>query len=236
MTVIATEGQFARYSSLVKMSDTPEKFEFHTDVMTANETGTPTYTLGTVLGTYLASPTGTAGANVGTGNGVMGAITVTPATGLEVGIYTVKITKAASNAGDFVVVSPGGRVVGNGTVGVAFSQGGIAFTLADGATDFVVGDSVPITVAGTSKVAVSKATATDGSQVPSAIYLGNSFGATQDTTLVSATDTKVLALTRGKVIVAKEALKLDASFASAAQIASAIAALVAKGILPEASY
>lgn len=36
--------------------------------------------------------------------------------------------------------------IGDGVVGSAFSAGGLAFTLADGATDFVAGDSFTIAV------------------------------------------------------------------------------------------
>jgi hypothetical protein len=55
MPVFATEGQFSRISSLMKMSDTPERFEFHTDVVTANEAAPITYNLGTVLGKVTAT-------------------------------------------------------------------------------------------------------------------------------------------------------------------------------------
>lgn len=141
MTVIATEGQFARFSSLVKMNDTPEKFEFHTDLITANETTTPTYQLGTVLGQVTA----------------------------------------------------------------------------------------------TGKWKISVQSASDGSQIPAALVLGNSFGAIADATLVANTDTKFIALTRGKVIVALEAMKLDASFGTGTQKQFAYDSLKAKGILVEAT-
>jgi len=56
-------------------------------------------------------------------------------------------------------------VVGNGTVGVAFSGGGLAFTLAD-ATDFAIGDTFTITVAaGSGHYAAHDPAATDGSEV-----------------------------------------------------------------------
>lgn len=79
-----------------------------------------------------------------TGNGTMGTITV----GNEAitGTYTLTITEAAANAGDFSVTDPNGSVIGTGTVGVAFSAGGLAFTLADGSTDFAVGDTFSIAV------------------------------------------------------------------------------------------
>lgn len=86
-----------------------------------------------------------AAAVVGAGNGAMGAITV----GADAipGVYVLKIIEAASNAGDFQLEDPHGNLVGLGTVAVAFEGGGLSFTLADGATDFVVGDTIAITVA-----------------------------------------------------------------------------------------
>jgi len=143
MTVIATEGQYARFGALVKMNDTPERFEFHTDVVTSNEAAPVTYTLGTVLGKITAS----------------------------------------------------------------------------------------------GKYIVSKQAAADGSQVPAAIYLGDGkMGAIVDTAVPATTDTPVLVLSRGKVIVAKEALKLDASFGTNAQKQFAYDSLKALGILVEASF
>lgn len=141
MTVIATEGRYSRFGALVKQNDTPENFSFHTDVLTANEAATPTYTLGTVLGKITAS-----------------------------GKYIAAVE-----------------------------------------------------------------TAVDGSKVAAAIYLGNSFGEIKDTTLVAATDTKVLALTRGKVIVSKEALVLDATYNTQAKKDAVYDSLKALGILVEAS-
>lgn len=142
MAVFATEGQFSRYSSLVKISSVPEKMEFFTEVVTANEVAGVTYSLGTVLGKVTA---------------------------------TGKFVKCVR-------------------------------------------------------------TAADGSQVPAAIYLGDGkLGAIVDTAVVAATDTPVLVLARGKIIVAKEALKLDASFGTAPQIQTVYDALKTLGIFAEAS-
>ena len=140
MTVIATEGQYTRFSSLVKWLDAPEKPELFKDVLTMND-AVATLTLGTVLG---------------------------------------KVTT-------------------------------------------------------TGKFKVCLQTATDGSNTPAALYIGDAFGATADTTLVAATDTKVLALVRGKAVVAKDALKLDSSFGTAAQKQTAYDALKAIGILAESA-
>lgn len=97
----------------------------------------------------LASVTLTASAaalGTNTGNGAMGAITVSA--GARHGNYTLTIVEPGANVGTFVVTDPDGIQVGDGAVASAFSAGGLAFTLADGATDFVAGDSFTISVIG----------------------------------------------------------------------------------------
>jgi len=111
--------------------------------------GAGTYTVDTsqtASSTTITATSASAEAGSNTGNGAMGAITVSNTA--KPGDYSLKIIKAAANAGDFQVKDPDGLVVGNGTVASAFSGGGLAFTLADGETDFVLGDSFTITVAG----------------------------------------------------------------------------------------
>jgi hypothetical protein len=142
MTIIASETKFGKYSDLVKASDTPEKFEFHTDVVTANEASQVTYSLGTVLG---------------------------------------KVTSSG-------------------------------------------------------KYVVCVRTAVDGSQTPAAVVVGDGkMGAVGDIVVAATTDTPVLAITRGKVILSREALKLDASFDTAPRKQAAYDALKAVGLLVEAS-
>ena len=158
-----------RYSDVIAHEYAPE-LAFCRDVVTVYEGSEVTYQIGTVLGKTLVSGSATATAGTNTGNGTMGTVTVSGTA--EIGTYSLRITKAASNAGDFVVVNPSGAVVGNGTVAVAYSGGGLAFTLADGANDFVVGDTFSIAVTGTVKYKRVEATATDGSQKAAAIYVG----------------------------------------------------------------
>lgn len=99
---------------------------------------------GTVLG-LIATGAASAAAGAGnTGNGTMGAITVGSAA--QVGDYVLTITAAAANAGTFSLVAPDGTSLAAGTVAVAYSQGGLSFTLADGATDFAVNDTFTISV------------------------------------------------------------------------------------------
>lgn len=107
--------------------------------------GVPFNRNGEMIGLEASAGTAVGAAVAGnTGNGTMGTVTVSA--GAKEGVYLLTITTAASNAGTFVVEDPDGITVGVGTVAVAFSKGGLAFTLADGATDFVVGDQFTITV------------------------------------------------------------------------------------------
>ncbi|MDN6872940.1 head decoration protein [Pseudomonas citronellolis] len=87
------------------------------------------------------TPTAKAG---NTGNGTVGAVTVTSAAAS--GTYSLTITEAAANGGTFELTDPSGQFVGEGQVGQSFTGGGITFTLSDGATDFVVGDGFTLAV------------------------------------------------------------------------------------------
>jgi head decoration protein D len=126
--------------------------------------------VGAVLGQVDAGAA-TAAAKAGganTGNGVMGAVTVSA--GSMPGVYRLRVTKAAANAGDFEVTDPHGNVVGVGSVAAAFAGGGLGFTLADGSTDFAVGDGFDITVAaGSNKYAPLNTAGGDGSETAVAI-------------------------------------------------------------------
>lgn len=142
---------------------------------------------GTLLGQITAnSATSAAKSGGNTGNGSMGSITV--GTGAKPGVYKLRVTKAATNAGDFQVIDPEGDVIGVGTVAVAFNNGGLAFTLADGATDFIVGDGFDITVTGTGKYVAYNNAATNGSEVVAAIL--------KDNVVDSAADQKVVVVKR----------------------------------------
>lgn len=84
-----------------------------------------------------------------TGNPTSGAITVNAAA--IPGVYLITFTAATT----FTVEAPNGVTIGTGTLGAAFSAGGLGFTLTAGATPAVVGDMAKITVAdGTGKYIV----------------------------------------------------------------------------------
>ena len=127
---------------------------------------------GAVLGQVaLAGATAQAGAG-NTGDGVMGAITVSA--GAKLGVYKLTIIEPATNAGTFEVEDPDGVQIGTGAVAAAFSAGGLAFTLADGATDFAAGDTFDITVAaGSGEWRELNLSGTDGSQRAAGILLND---------------------------------------------------------------
>jgi len=81
------------------------------------------------------------------------------------------------------------------------------------------------------KYIISKTGAVDGSQVPAAIYIGDSTGSPVTLSVAATTDTPILALTRGKIVVSKSALTLDAGWVGTE--ATVYAALKAIGIFVE---
>lgn len=141
---------------------------------------------GAVLGKITKAGTASASAFAGnTGNGTMGSITVSA--GAKAGAYKLVVIETATNAGKFTVEDPDGVTIGTGTVAVAFSAGGLAFTLADGSTDFVSGDGFTITVAaGAGTYAVYDNTASNGVETADAIlcYAAANSGSTQSVTVI----------------------------------------------------
>jgi hypothetical protein len=88
-------------------------------------------------------------------------------------------------------------------------------------------------VTATGKYVPAVNTATDGSNVAAAIYIGNGFGTIVGMTTVAGADTTALVLARGKVVVAKAALVLDATYDTDAKKTAVYNALKAVTIFPE---
>ena len=215
------------------------KYEFEREMgfcrkaVTAYEAGAKTYTPGTILGKTLVSGSAAAVAGAAnTGNGTMGTITVS--SHAKIGQYVLRITVASSNAGAFELLNSNGSVVGTGNVASAFVGAGLAFTLADGSTDFIVGDTFVITVTGTEKYKILENTASDGSAAFAGMYIGASNGLGIATSVAATTDTTVLILERGPALVAKEGLTLGASINTAAEKNALYAQMAAVGIIAEA--
>lgn len=178
-----------------------------------------TLVAGLVLGQITVDTATAAADGSNTGNGTMGSVTV--GAGALPGAYVVKITKAAANAGDFQVTDPLGRVVGVGTVGVAFSGGGLSFTLADGAADFARGDFITITVAaGSGKFVALDPTATNGASKAAGILFGT-------TTVPASGDARCTVIDRYAEVASAE---LNWGSLTDNQIATAKADLLALGI------
>jgi hypothetical protein len=128
-----------------------------------------------------------AGGNTGNGTLTMDATTPVKA-GAKVGVYTVRFTVAAANNGTFIVEDPDGFQIG--TVVMAGGAGAfdddLKFAIADGATDFVVGDGFDITVsAGSGKYVLSVAAAANGSQTPDLILAEDTDATAGDKTTVA---------------------------------------------------
>jgi len=105
-----------------------------------------------------------------TGNGVMTPDATTPRlAGCQIGAYKAVCITAVENGGIFRVSDPKGNVLGDVAVGGTFADQ-IKFVIADGSTDFIVGDTFTITVAaGSGSRKMSVAAALDGSQDPDSI-------------------------------------------------------------------
>lgn len=97
---------------------------------------------------------------------------------------------------------------------------------------YVVGTVLgKVTATGKYKIAVE--TAVDGSKAPVAIVVGDSFGTAAPFTVAATTDTKVLSIARGKVIVSLAALALDSTYNDATKKQAAYDSLKSVGILVE---
>ena len=95
-------------------------------------------------------------------------------------------------------------------------------TVNDAAQTMVLGTVLGIVTA-TGKYKVSKATASDGSEVAAAVVV-------RETAVPAATDTGVLVMHRGPCVLSKAALVLDATIDTDAEKAAVYAALEARGI------
>ncbi len=220
MPTIAVDS--LRLSNVVKQELWPES-GYCRNMVTARESSIKTYVPGTVLGRTLVSPVAAA-AVAGSANTGDGVVTIDGVfSNAKVGTYNIEFITSATDAGNYVVTDPEGLFIGAGRVGVSSEFPGISISIADGAADFVVGDSFTIAVTGTYKYKISVQTATDGTQTPAVIVVDNN-------TIAANTDTKITVIEKGPAAVSKTGLVLDATFNTDAEKAFVYAALEAKGI------
>lgn len=99
---------------------------------------------------------------------------------------------AAANGGIFSVKTPSGILLAaSATVGVAYTSGHLNFTIADGSTDFVVGDAITVPIAaGSGKYKIVNSANVDGSAVPDCVLI-------QTTVVASDADSAVEVYTQG---------------------------------------
>lgn len=123
---------------------------------------------GSVLGQVRIATAPTSGTGVGTGNGTM--TSVTSGKNTIVGTYTATCIAVDGNASSWSVKNPNGSALPAATAGIAYTSEELNFTIADGGTDFVVGDTftVAVTVGGLQHRALSIG-AVDGSGVASGL-------------------------------------------------------------------
>jgi hypothetical protein len=106
--------------------------------------GSTTLQAGTVLGLQnVGSKAAFTNAAGDTGNGTCGTITLSA--GAQEGVYTFTCLVAGSTA-KFQGIAPNGAVLPELTVGSAYSQGGLGFTITTGGVNYAVGDEFTITV------------------------------------------------------------------------------------------
>jgi hypothetical protein len=85
-------------------------------------------------------------------------------------IWTIEVTEASHAGGTFTVTAPDGSALPDATVGAAYSNEQINFTINDGDPDFAVGDTFTISVTEASHAGGTfTVTAPDGSALPDAI-------------------------------------------------------------------
>lgn len=138
-----------------------------------------TLVAGAVVGktAVIAGATSSAAADASnTGNGVFTLDVTTPVlAGAKDGIYRVVNDLVAVNSGEFVVFDPDNIEIGRVAVGATFSNQ-IKFVIADGATDFTIGDAFSVTVGLEEtdyQMEALNLSGTDGSQRVAAISFGN---------------------------------------------------------------
>lgn len=175
-----------------------------------------------------AAATVTAGAVVGTGDGAIGVVTADA--GAAEGVWQVIVIEPAADAGVFEVRRPDGSLDGIGNVGAAYN-GGLNFTLADGAVNFAAGAYIPVTVAYPPDKAMKAVrwdpTATNGAQVIAGVNLW-------EATAPADADGECALAVRGPLIGRREALAWHAGVTEA-QKSAAYARLSELGIECRAS-
>ena len=198
--------------------ETPNLYSREAVTVLAGAGAARVLTVGTVIGRRVKSSV-TVTADAGnTGDGVASLATPGIGTEAEVGVYTLTCIAAAT----FEVLTPRGYKLPDLTVGQAYAGAHLALTIADGATDFIVGDKITVTVAGDGKVVALDVTMVDGAHEAAGIVAA-------DVTAPDGVDAEGFAIVRDAIL-ADHALVWPAGITQPEKDA-ALAALLALGIL-----
>lgn len=142
----------------------------------------------TVMGLEISAVPTTGTAVVGnTGNGTVTAVVkVQDGQAAIVGNYVLECTAAVANGGVFKLTDPFGNILATGLTmtpgtGAAtiFQEGGLRFTITDGATDFAVADKFNITVTAVNKLVPLNGANVNGGQKFAGILENNGITAAQ---------------------------------------------------------
>lgn len=171
--------------------------------------GADTYVEGTILARKQVADAVVVAAGANTGDGTVTLATVAAGSTIPlVGAYVLTCTTAVVNGGVFNLVDPNGAIVAAGltmTVGAGaatvFEVAGLQFTVTDGATDFIVGDSFTLTVAADGDMVIFATDGAGGAQIPKAVL-------TYDITTTGAADVAARVMVSGRV--RREKLVIDA--------------------------
>lgn len=178
--------------------------------------------LGLILGLSGALSIAAAADGGNTGNGAISGVAL--GAKAQPGVYSVEAISAGSNTATFAVFDPSGNRLADAVTGTPYDNGQIAFAIADGATDFVVGDgfSITVTETGAGKYVPLDLSAVDGAQTVAGIALA-------DLTVPDGSDAFGLVLENGLATVLRGELTYPDG-ATAAQKAAIDAALLARQI------
>jgi len=197
---MSTINELARVTDVL-LFESGEQINFVRDAVTVLS-GSNKLVLGQILGQItLGGASETHAGN--TGNGAMTLDVTAPVlANATAGVYTVKCTAASANSGTFRVFDPRGRVLGDVAVAATFADQ-IKFVIADGATDFIVGDTFLVTVAaGSGKYVPVAPAALDGSAAAAGVLLGAVDATSADATGVAVTRGPAILKTSGIVYTA----------------------------------
>jgi hypothetical protein len=172
--------------------------EFQDELLTFG--AADTFVKGTILArkAVVTAITPVAGANTGNGTCTVASVVEGPDVPL-VGSYVLACVTAVTHGGVFKLTDPNGKIVGTGLAmtagaGVAtiIEVAGLIFTLTDGSTDFIAGDSFTLPVVADGKLVPFNPAGVGGAQKPIAVL-------TYEVSLADAGNLPIRALVKGRV-------------------------------------